>query len=103
LAVASQALLSNVIDAATQTVHTAGINLEGALTTAALVVALLTPLFALLLFVLRSFISSAIELALKPVWTQLDLHNQAIAKLQGIEEGKRFMQEQDRRNATGGA
>lgn len=78
------------------TVHTTGINIDGSLTTAVLVVALLTPLFGLMLFVLRSFIGSAIELALKPVWNQLDQYGKAIARLEGIEQGKQFMQEQQK-------
>jgi hypothetical protein len=76
------------------TVHTSGVNVQGALATASFVVVLMTPVFALTIFILRSFISQGIDKALKPVYEILNEHATAIAKLKGVEEGKRFMQAQ---------
>ena len=57
--------------------------------TASFVVILLTPLFGLTIFILRSFISQAVTKALEPIWSKLNSHSEAIARLQGVEDGRK--------------
>lgn len=73
----------------TQTVHTTGVNVDGALATAVLVVTLMSPVFVVTIFILRSFIKQAVDKALEPIYIRLNQYGVAIARLEGVEEGRR--------------
>lgn len=65
------------------------------------VVAMMTPIFAGTLFVLRAIIQAAMDKTMAPVLERLDNHDTRIARLEGIEEGKRFMFDQKKDGGGG--
>ncbi len=72
-------------------VHTTGINIEAVAAIASSVVVLMSPVLALLVYLIRNQVRDELTKALGPILARLDELETRMARVEGIEEGKRFM------------
>ena len=71
------------------TVHTTGVNIEGILANAVAVTIILTFFAGLIIWLIKRSISDAVREAMIPIEKRLDNHDTRIARLEGMEQGKR--------------
>lgn len=72
------------------TVHTTGVNIEGVLANVVAITIILTFFAGVIIWLIKRSIADAVREAMIPIEKRLDDHDTRIARLEGIEEGKRI-------------